>query len=178
MIAAISNRSSPRADYEQCPRDAIHRDLKASLPAKRPFPPSRAAFGIAGIRSLNCAEHCNFDEVAYLLLYGELPKAKELEAFQKRIVAARELPAPLRQLFTQLPKNVVPMDALRTAVSILAHYDPEVEDNSPAANLRKAERLYAQIPLAVADQYSRSVNGRQPIAPRADLTSRRPTSCI
>jgi citrate synthase len=115
-------------------------------------------------------EHCNFDEVAYLLLYGELPKTKELEAFQKRIVAARELPAPLQQLFPQLPKNVVPMDALRTAVSILAHYDPEVEDSSREANLRKSERLFAQIPLAVAAQYHAS-KGRPPVKPRADLNT-------
>ena len=115
-------------------------------------------------------EHCNFDEVAHLLLYGELPKAKELEAFQKRVVAARELPAPLQQLFQQIPKNVIPMDALRTAVSILAHYDPEVEDNSREANLRKAERMYAQIPLAVAAQYHAS-KGRPTVAPRSDLNT-------
>ncbi|MFL5329386.1 MAG: citrate/2-methylcitrate synthase [Gemmataceae bacterium] len=115
-------------------------------------------------------EHCSFDEVAYLLLYGELPKAKELEAFQKRIAGARKLPEPLQKLFGELPKNAVPMDVLRSAVSILASYDPDLEDNSTEANLRKAERLYAQIPLAVAAQFHAS-RGRPNVAPRSDLTS-------
>lgn len=116
------------------------------------------------------AEHCTFDEVAYLMLHGELPKQAELNAFQDRVVAARKLPEPLRPLFQAIPKHVAPMDVLRTAVSVLGHFDPEAEDNSPAANVRKAERLYAQIPLAIADQYHIS-RGRPPIAPRNDLAN-------
>jgi len=115
------------------------------------------------------AEHCAFDEVAYLLLHGELPTATQLAEFQKRVIAQRKLPAPLRPLFAALPKDVPPMDTLRTAVSVMAHFDPEVNDNSHAANLRKAERLYAQIPLAIADQYH-IARGRTPVEPRADLT--------
>src|SRR5947207_14905712 len=84
------------------------------------------------------AEHCNFDEVAHLLLYGELPTSKQLADFQARAAASRKIPECLRHLFAALPKKVTPMDALRTAVSVLAHFDPEVEDNSPAANMRKS----------------------------------------
>jgi citrate synthase len=108
------------------------------------------------------AEKCTFDEVACLLLYGELPKQKELDAFQTRVAAARRLPAPLKELFPAVPKWTPPMDALRTAVSILAHFDQDVDDNSTEANLRKAERLYAQIPLAIAEQF-RAHKGMQPI---------------
>jgi citrate synthase len=114
------------------------------------------------------AEICQFDEVAYLLLYGELPTANQLTGFQNRVAAARKLPAPLRQLFPALPKTTPPMDSLRTAVSILAHFDPDIEDNSTEANLRKAERLYAQIPLAIAEQF-RAHKGLPAIEPRADL---------
>src|SRR5207244_7973987 len=96
------------------------------------------------------AESATFDEVAYLLLYGELPKKQELADFQKRVAAARQIPSCLRELFKALPKSVPPMDVLRTAVSILGHFDPESQDNSPAANLRKTERLLGQIPVAVA----------------------------
>ena len=60
------------------------------------------------------------------------------------------------------------MDVLRTAVSILAHYDPECQDLSPTASLRKAERLLGQIPVAVAAHW-RIAHGMQPIAARADL---------
>jgi citrate synthase len=112
--------------------------------------------------------HRDFDEVAYLLLHGELPTGRELADFQARVAADRKLPDCLRPLFAALPKDVSPMDALRTAISILAHFDPDVADSSPAANLRKAERLYAQIPLAVAEQYH-IARGRAPVAPRTDL---------
>ena len=99
------------------------------------------------------AEHCSFDEVAYLLLYGELPKAAELKGFQARVAAARRLPPPLKDLLAALPKWTTPLDALRTAVSALGHFDQDAADNSHDANLRKAERLLAQIPVAVADHY-------------------------
>src|SRR5438067_1093056 len=83
------------------------------------------------------ARHCTFDEVAHLLLHGELPNAKQLAEFQKRIAIARGLPEPLRDLLKALPKWTLPMDAIRSSVSVLAHYDQDVEDNSPDANLRK-----------------------------------------
>src|SRR5437763_4500530 len=114
------------------------------------------------------AEHCAFDEVAYLLLYGELPAAAQLKAFQARVAAARRLPPPLRDLLAALPKWTTPLDALRTGVSGLAHFDPDVNDNSHDANVRKAERLLAQIPVAIADQYAIS-RGNSPIAARKDL---------
>jgi 2-methylcitrate synthase/citrate synthase II len=115
------------------------------------------------------AEKCSFDEVAHLLLYGDLPTQKQLSDFQARVAAARRLPAPLKELFPALPKWTPPMDSLRTAVSILAHFDQDVDDNSTEANLRKAERLYAQIPLAIAEQY-RAHKGLQPIQARPDLS--------
>jgi 2-methylcitrate synthase/citrate synthase II len=113
-------------------------------------------------------ERCSFDEVAYLLLHGELPTKSQLSGFQQRVAAARKIPEVLRNLLKSLPKDVVPMDALRTSVSILAHYDPEVSDNSHTANLRKAERLLGQIPVAIAEQY-RYAKGQPPVPPRDDL---------
>lgn len=114
------------------------------------------------------AEKTGFDEVAYLLLHGELPTSKQLTDFQKRVASARKLPEPLLDLLKALPRSTIPMDALRSAVSILAHYDPEVEDNSHAANLRKAERLLGQIPVVVAAQF-RFSKGQTPIPARSDL---------
>jgi citrate synthase len=113
-------------------------------------------------------ETCSFDEVAHLLLHGELPTAKLLADFQARVKEARRIPECLRPLFQALPKDTPTMDVLRTAVSVLAHFDKEIGDNSPAANLRKAERLYAQIPLVIADHFHIS-RGRSPIAPKPDL---------
>jgi 2-methylcitrate synthase/citrate synthase II len=116
------------------------------------------------------AEKATFEEVAYLLLHGDLPNRQQLAEFQKRLVAARRLPEPLRDLLRVLPRATPPMDVVRTAVSILAHFDPDIEDSSHAANLRKAERLLGQIPVAVADHFRLS-KGQQPVAPRPDLST-------
>jgi citrate synthase len=115
------------------------------------------------------AEKTTFDEVAFLLLHGELPNARQLEEFRHRIAVARRLPEPLRDLLKALPRWTSPMDAIRSAVSVLAHFDQDAPDLSLDANLRKAERLLAQIPVAVADHY-RFSKGLQPIAARADLS--------
>jgi 2-methylcitrate synthase/citrate synthase II len=122
-----------------------------------------------GYSVVELAEKTNFDEVAYLLLHGELPTAAQLLDFQKRMGAARQIPQPLKELLKALPRTTVPMDALRSAVSVLAHFDPETEDSSHAANLRKAERLLGQIPVAIAEQY-RVSKGLAPVPARADLS--------
>jgi citrate synthase len=114
------------------------------------------------------AEHTTFDEVAHLLLHGELPTQRQLLDFRQRIADARTVPGPLRDLLKALPPETPPMDALRTAVSILAHFDPDAQDLSKEANLRKAERLLAQIPVAITDHFRLS-QGLAPVAPRADL---------
>ncbi len=114
------------------------------------------------------AERTSFDEVAYLLLHGDLPTARQLADFQARLAAARHIPEPLRALLKALPRPTPPMDALRSAVSILAHFDPDTGGSTREANLRKAERLLAQIPVAIAEQYHFS-RGEAPIAARPEL---------
>ena len=114
------------------------------------------------------AEKSTFDEVAYLLLHGELPTRSQLTELQKRLAAAQKLPSVLSDLLKRLPKDGIPMDVLRTGVSMLALYDPEVEDGSRAANLRKAERLLAQIPLIIAEYY-RATRGQPAVPPKPEL---------
>lgn len=114
------------------------------------------------------AKVASFDEVAYLLLYGDLPNALELGRFQSRVAMARRLPEAIHHLFHAIPKWTPPLDVLRTVVSALAHFDPDVSDNSHEANLRKAERLLAEMPVAVADYY-RISKGLQPVKARQDL---------
>ena len=122
-----------------------------------------------GYSVVELSQHATFDEVAYLLLYGELPTAAELKAFQARVAMARRLPEPVRQLFFALPKWAPALDVLRTAVSAMAHFDQDMADNSREANLRKAERLIAQIPVAVADHY-RISKGLQPVLAKQELS--------
>src|SRR5262249_15276891 len=114
-------------------------------------------------------EKASFDEVAYLLLHGDLPNRRQLGEFTQRVAAARRLPDALRDLLRVLPRDANPMDVIRTSVSVLATYDPDVEDSSHAANQRKAERLLGQIPVAVAAAF-RYGKGLQPVPPRGDLS--------
>jgi len=114
------------------------------------------------------AEKASFDEVAHLLLHGELPTHKQLADFNNRLAAAQKLPSVLGELLKKLPKDAVPMDVVRTGVSILAHYDADLATNGRAANLRKAERLLAQIPLIIAEAY-RSTKGLPVVAPKPEL---------
>jgi len=95
-------------------------------------------------------KHATFDEVAYLLLHGELPNSQELQAFLERIAVARQLPEAVVAMLTAMPKDAPPLDVLRTAVSMLAAWDPDAGDHSAAANRRKAERLLARMPLVIA----------------------------
>jgi citrate synthase len=111
-----------------------------------------------------------FEEVAYLLLHGELPNAAQLGSFRQRVAEAMtQIPPPLTQLLGSIPKETVPMDALRTSVSVLAHFDADCRDNTPAAERRKAERLLGQIPVVIAQQYRLS-QGQNLVAPRRDLS--------
>ena len=123
-----------------------------------------------GYQIEDLAAKVSYLEAAYLLLHGDLPKRADLEAFQSRIRGARTLPEPLVALLGQIPSGNHPMDVLRTSVSVLAHFDPEVNASPTdhAANVRKAERMLAQMPTAVAAR-ERIDRGQAPLAPRADL---------
>ncbi len=114
------------------------------------------------------ADQASFEEVAYLLLYGELPKAAELLAFRERLAATRELPAPLVELLRTLSPSVPLIDVMRSGASLLAHWDPDVADNSREACLRKAERLLAQLPMILAAA-ARLREEKEPVPPRPEL---------
>ena len=115
------------------------------------------------------AEEANFEEVAYLLLKGELPNAQQLMDFGKEIAANRELPAPVLEMLRLLPKKMHPMDVLRTGVSMLAAFDPDLNDQSHDANIRKAIRLIARVATLITDGW-RISQGKDPLADNNDLT--------
>lgn len=114
-------------------------------------------------------EHASFDETAYLLWNGELPSRAELAAFQAEEKANRALTPALLRVLRDFPKDAHPMDAIRTAVSFMGLEDPETADISDAAQRRKAMRLLAKIPTAVAAA-NRLSKGLDPIAPDASLS--------
>jgi citrate synthase len=112
------------------------------------------------------ARYGTFEEVAYLLLYGELPNAEQLDEFRKRLEAASSVAAPIIEAIRHFPTTALPMDVLRSATSMLAHWDPDISDNSHDANIRKAERLLAQLPMVMAAHH-RLKQGKEPVAPEA-----------
>src|SRR6516164_6443479 len=97
------------------------------------------------------AAKSTFDEVAYLLLHGELPTRAQLGAFNKRLAAAQSLPSLVCDVLKKVPDGAEPMDVVRSAVSMLAHFDPETAEENHDVNLRKSERLLAQIPLIIGE---------------------------
>src|SRR5271167_3835684 len=78
------------------------------------------------------AEHCEFAEVAYLLIHGKLPTAAELAAYKKRLLGLRSLPPEVKHALEQLPATAHPMDVLRTGVSVLGCIRPEANDHNEA----------------------------------------------
>jgi 2-methylcitrate synthase/citrate synthase II len=115
------------------------------------------------------AQKASFEEVAYLLLNGELPNVKQLAEFTRRIASEREVPAPVMKMLRLLPRDSHPMDVLRTAVSMLSMFDKELSDNSHAANIRKAIRLIARVSTLITDGW-RILHGDEPLPERPDLT--------
>ena len=113
------------------------------------------------------AERSTFEEIVYLLFYGELPTQSQLDAFDADLRASRSIPDEVIEVI-RVVANSHPMDALRTAVSALAAFEPEVNDNSEAATLRKGVRLTAQGPTIVAAHH-RIRHGLEPVAPNPDL---------
>lgn len=113
------------------------------------------------------AVHSNFEETAYLVMYGKLPTQAQLDEFDATLKAARLIPDEIVDII-KLTRNSHPMDVLRTAISALSAYDPDTEDNSTEATLRKGLRLTAQAPTIVAT-HARVRDGKDLIAPDSNL---------
>ncbi|MCC5675314.1 2-methylcitrate synthase [Kocuria rhizophila] len=114
------------------------------------------------------AEKCSAEEVALLLWTGELPSEEELEAFRTLERENRALTPELKRVIDELPTTCHPMDVCRTAASVIGAQHPLAEDNSPEAELRKAQELFAVMPAVVCyDQRRR--HGQQLVEPREDL---------
>jgi citrate synthase len=109
------------------------------------------------------AVNATFEEVIYLLWFGELPTRSELDKLQNDLNASSEVPAGVIEQIKQYPKNSNSMAVLRTAISSLGLYDAEANDNSHESNVRKAIKLQAQIPAIIA-AYARIRDGKEPIA--------------
>ena len=114
-------------------------------------------------------EYCRFEEAAYLILKGNLPNTIQLRQFEREERNNRGLTKNLYEIIKHMPKRSHPMDVARTAVSVMGLEDKETVDSSPEANMRKAMRIFAKTPTAIAAFY-RIRKGSKLIKPRKDLT--------
>jgi len=114
-------------------------------------------------------DKCNFEEVAYLVLNGELPNKKQLKNFVKEERLDRKLSKEILSDIRKMPKKAHPMDVARTAVSLMALEDKETKDNTPKANMRKAIRIFSKTPIALA-AFFRARKGKKIISPKKNLS--------
>ena len=124
-----------------------------------------------GYEIADLAANATFEEVAHLLLIGHKPSASELAAFTAEVASMRAIPTSVRDAIVRISKespNAHPMSILRTGVSLLSHLDPDCEDCSPAAEMRKSKRLLAQIPSLIG-ACQMTLEGKSPVEPDATL---------
>lgn len=114
------------------------------------------------------AANSDFEEVIYLLIHGELPTAAQLEEVKSTMSRRRDLPAEAMDVLRALGTAGEPIDVLRTVVSALALFDPDVNNTGRDAVIDKALTLAARMPTIVA-AYDRLRDGKDPIGPRRDL---------
>jgi 2-methylcitrate synthase len=115
------------------------------------------------------AEVCVFEEVAYLLLHGELPNKSQLAKFQEEERSNREISSNLKKVIQNYPKNAHPMDTTRTSVSHLGLEDSEASTNTIEANYNKFIKIFAKTPTTVAANF-RTRKGLDIIDPKKDLS--------
>jgi citrate synthase len=124
-----------------------------------------------GYEIADLAANATFEEVAFLLLVGKKPTPAELASFKAEVAGMRAIPSSVRDAIVRIAKEspkAHPMSILRTGVSLLSHLDPDCEDNSAAAELRKSKRLLAQIP-SIIGACQRTLDGKSPLDPDPSL---------
>ena len=114
-------------------------------------------------------DQSTFEEVAYLLIYGDLPTTNQLEEFKSKLIKERDIPDNILAILKSFPRNTTRIELLRTAVSALSLYDPDDYDYSEPANIRKGLRIIAKMPTLLA--YAHRIQTNLPlIEPSKDLS--------
>jgi len=129
----------------------------------------RGVLAYRGIDIHELADNSSFEETCYLLWFGRLPAREELRDLTQRLAEERNLDASIYDRMRQVPKDALPMDVLRTAVSSLSFFDPDARNNDHDANIRKSIRLTSQIAMIVA-AYDRIRKGKPVVQPDRSLS--------
>jgi len=110
-----------------------------------------------------------YEAVSYLLIQGKLPGEQELAEYSARLHAERGINREVIDVIRMCNFNIDAMEALRTVISFISQFDPDLNDSSPEGNMRKAIRLIAIVPTIVATYY-RMANGKEPLPPDPSLS--------
>ncbi len=114
-----------------------------------------------GYDILDIAERCEFEEIAYLLIHGQLPNRAELAGYKRKLKQLRGLPAAVKTVLEQLPAGSHPMDVMRTGVSALGCVLPEKDDHAVAGARDIADRLIASLGSMLVYWYHYSHAGKR-----------------
>lgn len=107
------------------------------------------------------AQNCEFEEVAYLILYGELPNITQLNSYKEKLKTLRDLPIEIKEILERIPKTAHPMDVVRTATSALGSFYSESEPYTPQKARDIADRLIASTPSALLYWYHFTNSGQK-----------------
>ena len=113
--------------------------------------------------------HCTFEEVTYLLLYGELPNRGQLDVFSAKMRKGRDLSPPVLEMIRKFPPKAHPMELLQSVISYLSGYVEHVIQHSATCNCRNTLHQIAQLPSVIA-AFHRFRNGLDYVPPRSDLS--------
>ncbi|MHA2203946.1 MAG: citrate/2-methylcitrate synthase, partial [Candidatus Hodarchaeales archaeon] len=122
-----------------------------------------------GYNIQDLAEHSTYEEIVYLLIYGQLPTTAQIDEFNVALGSNREIPEEVIEQLRQTPTNTPTMSVLQSSLALLAGFDPEVTDESKESHRRMAIRIIAKIPTIVAT-WERIKNDKKPIAPHRNLS--------
>jgi 2-methylcitrate synthase len=114
-----------------------------------------------GYDILDLARHCEFEEVAFLIVHGKLPNAEELECYKSRLRSLRNLPQAVKIALEQIPSSAHPMDVMRTGCSVLGTCLPEKDDHNKAGAKDIIDRLMASFGSILLYWYHFAVNGKR-----------------
>lgn len=130
--------------------------------------PDKGVLIYRGFNILDLARQSTFEEVAYLLLFGDLPTHQQLDSFNDSLIREREVPEALIRTLEERPKSAHPMDVLQSSVAMLADHDPTARTEGKEVDLAKAIRLIAKMPAIVA-AWDRIRKGHAPLKPEKSL---------
>ncbi|HVW02613.1 MAG TPA: citrate/2-methylcitrate synthase [Planctomycetaceae bacterium] len=150
-------------------QEAYHPGLEGVIAGETAISTIAGGLQYFGYSITDLAEGATFEEVAWLLLHGELPSEEQLADFRAILAESSSVSPAIIEFLRAIPADVSSMDVLRTGISALAHFDPQVGDNSPAADLAKSQRLLAQIPILIAARH-RIRHGQPVLQPQPEMS--------